>query len=129
MKQVGISQATQFSAGGLIPPAITGTHNGDVIKAWMDRGIKSIVGDNTRPVLMNTQNPFWPLTSTVEANGYAGLQIMPRWATTIFFNCDLPDCTTQEWIDTSAGSGDFNALLDNARSTNTRHLFGLRHDP
>jgi hypothetical protein len=31
LKQVGIS-AGKFSASGLIPPAITGLHNGDVIK-------------------------------------------------------------------------------------------------
>lgn len=129
MKQVGISAATRFSAGGLVPPAITGLHNGDAIKAWMDNGIKQVVGDNTRPALKNTQNPFWPLISTVAANGYAGLRIMPRWATTIYYNCDLPDCTTNEWIQTSAGSGDFQTLLADAKATNTRHLLGLSHDP
>merc|ERR1712098_854368 len=35
----------------------------------------------------------------------------------------------QEWIDTSAGSGDWNALLALEKNTNTRHLFGLHHDP
>jgi hypothetical protein len=54
LKQVGLSAATQFSSKGLIPPAITGLHNGDVIKAWIDNGILNVVGDNTRPVLMNT---------------------------------------------------------------------------
>jgi len=124
----GISSASRFS-NGLIPPAITGLHNGDAIKAWMDNGIKYVVGDNTRPVLMNQQNAFWPLTSTVEANGYAGLEIIPRWATTIFYNCDLPACTLLEWINTSAGSGDFNNLLLNAKTVNTLHLLGLHWDP
>lgn len=78
---------------------------------------------------MNKQNEFWPLISNVASNGYTGLQIIPRWATTIYYNCDLPDCTTQEWINTSGGSGDFNALLNNARLTNTRHLLGLHQDP
>lgn len=53
MKQVGISSATMFSPKGLIPPAITGMHNGDVIQAWSDNGLTAVVGDNTRPVLMN----------------------------------------------------------------------------
>jgi len=78
LKQVGISAAQRFSAGGLVPPAITGLHNGDAIKAWRDNGIKNVVGDNTRPVLMNKDNSFWPLMSTVASNGYAGLLIMPR---------------------------------------------------
>jgi hypothetical protein len=46
-------------------------------------------------------------------------------ATTIYYNCDLPACTLQEWIDTSGGSGDFNNLLNDARATNTRHLLSL----
>lgn len=91
--------------------------------------IKYVVGDNTRPVLMNSQNPFWPLTTDVTNNGYAGLVIIPRWATTIYYNCDLPACTLAEWINTSGGSGDFTNLLADAKATNTRHLFGLHWDP
>jgi len=128
MKQVGISDGAHFSPNGLIPPAITGLHNGDVIQAWLKNGIANVVGDNTRPVLMNSENEFWPLVSTVASNGYDGLTILPRWATTIYYNCDLPACTLAEWITTSAGSGDFSSLLDNARTTNIRHLLGLHHD-
>jgi len=54
MKLVGISNANRFSSSGLVPPAITGLHNGDAIDAWQDNGILNVVGDNTRPVLMNT---------------------------------------------------------------------------
>ncbi|THY70582.1 hypothetical protein D6C94_08476 [Aureobasidium pullulans] len=125
----GINKATRWSPGGLIPPAITGMHNGDAIRAWMTNGITSAVGDNTRSVLMNQQNEFWPLISTVASNGYDGLEIIPRWATTIFFNCDLPDCTTAEWVNTSGGKGGFTQLLNDARTTNVRHLMGLHHDP
>lgn len=129
LAQIGIDQATRFSPAGLIPPAITGLHNADVIEAWLDNGIQHVVGDNTRPVLKNPDSPFWPLVSTVAANGYAGLYIIPRYATTIYYNCDKPACTLQEWIDTSAGSGDFNNLLKDARITNTRYLLGLQADP
>jgi hypothetical protein len=56
LNQVGLSTGTgtRFSPEGLIPPAITGLHNGDVIEAWMDQGIKYVVGDNSRPSLLNT---------------------------------------------------------------------------
>ncbi|KAH8586590.1 hypothetical protein B0O99DRAFT_665688 [Bisporella sp. PMI_857] len=126
--QVGIA-AGKFSSNGLIPPAITGLHNGDVIKAWMDNGITTVVGDNTRPALLNTQNEHWPLITTVAANGYAGLTIMPRWSTPIYYNCYSADCTLAEWINTSGGSGDFSSLLDFSRTSYTHHLLGLRHDP
>jgi hypothetical protein len=78
LKQVGLDAALRWSGKGIIPPAITGLHNADAIKAWMDNGIFNVVGDNTRPLLRNTQSTFWPLNTTVAANGYAGLNVMPR---------------------------------------------------
>ncbi|EGY15901.1 hypothetical protein VD0002_g5441 [Verticillium dahliae] len=128
MTQMGIDKATKFSPKGLVPPAITGMHNGDAIRAWMTNGITNVVGDNTRPPL-RAKNEYWPLISNVADNGYDGLLIIPRYATTIYFNCDTAECTTREWIETSAGKGDFNSLLDNARAENTRHLLGLHADP
>lgn len=129
MKQMGIDQATRYSPNGLVPPAITGLHNADVIRAWLDNKINYVVGDNTRPVLQNQQNTFWPLISTVESNGYDGLVIIPRFATTIYYNCDTAECTTKEWIDTSGGKGDFDDLLVQAKVENSRHLLALHADP
>ncbi|KAH8662888.1 hypothetical protein BGZ60DRAFT_380626 [Tricladium varicosporioides] len=129
LKQVGISAATRFSPKGLIPPAITGMHNGDAIRAWLDSGVTNVVGDNTRSILMNPINEMWPVISTVAVNGYAGVQITPRWATNIYYNCNLPACTVLEWIKTSAGKGTYLDLLQVEKATNTRHLLGLHHDP
>lgn len=128
LKQVGLESAKRFSPKGIIPPAITGLHNADAIKAWIDNGIVNVVGDNTRPALLNKQNRFWPMLTTVAGNGYAGLNVMPRWATVIYYNCDLPACTLQEWIDTSGGKGDFNTLLTDAKNTAIRNLMGLHWD-
>lgn len=125
---MGLDTAATFSSSGIIPPAITGMHNGDVIQAWIQNGITHVVGDNTRPVLMNPTNEFWALTSNVSSNGYAGLTILPRWATTIFYNCDTANCTVAEWVNTSAGTNSFTALLADAKATNTRHLLGLHQD-
>ncbi|KAF7545226.1 hypothetical protein G7Z17_g9329 [Cylindrodendrum hubeiense] len=129
LSQMGIDKATRFSAHGLIPPAITGLHNGDAIKGWIDNGITHVVGDNTRPLLRNQNNKYWPLISTVAANGYDGLVIIPRFATTIYYNCDTAACTTLEWINTSAGSGTFTNLLAQAKTDNTRYLLSLMADP
>ncbi|EJT52266.1 hypothetical protein A1Q1_05476 [Trichosporon asahii var. asahii CBS 2479] len=128
LKQTGIADG-MFSPKGIIPPAITGLHNGDVIKAWMENGIKHVVGDNTRPVLRNGESPYHPLISTVEGNGYAGLVIVPRWATSIYYNCDTWECDVQEWKDISKGYGDYNDLLENAKEVNTPYLFSLKADP
>jgi hypothetical protein len=128
LNQTGISAATKFSKG-LIPPAITGLHNGDAIRAWMENGISAVVGDNSRPPLLNTQNEFWPLTSTVAANGYAGLEIMPRFSNAIYYNCDTQACTSLEWVTTSGGWGNFNDLLFYEKETTSRNLLKLRQDP
>jgi len=127
LRQLGIDQASRFSPKSLIPPAITGLHNGDAIRAWVTSGITSATGDNSRPALLNT-NQHWPLISTTSRNGYSGLTITPRWPTTIYFDCDLPDCTLQEWIDTASGQGTFDDLLTFERRTTSRYLLGLRKD-
>ncbi|KAK4984019.1 hypothetical protein LTR50_006858 [Elasticomyces elasticus] len=127
MRQLGIS-AGDFSPKGLVPPAITGMHNGDAINAWMANGITQVMGDNSRAVLRNPTNTWWPYISTVASNGAAGLTILPRWPTTIYYNCDLPDCTTLEWINTSAGKGGFPDLLVYEKATTTRYLLALRQD-
>jgi hypothetical protein len=128
LKQVGISDG-KFSAHGLIPPAITGLHNGDAIKAWLDNGIKYVVGDGSRPLLNSPYNEYWPLVTNVSANGYAGLTVVPRWPLPIYYNCDKLNCTLQEWLNTSGGWGNAESLLEFHRSTYSRHLLGLRHDP
>ena len=129
MAQTGIAGAPRYSGKGLVPPAITGLNNGDVLRAWSDLGLTSVVGDNTRPPLRSQQSEYWPTFTTVAEDGFAGFQITPRWATTIFFNCDLPQCTTNEWIATSGGAGDFDDLLEDAKRVNLRHMFSLHHDP
>lgn len=129
LKQSTIDQAAMYSSYGLIPPAITGVHNGDALRAWTVRGLKNAVGDNSRSVLLNTENEHWPLITTVADNGYDGVQITPRWSTNIYYNCDRANCTVAEWIATASGSGDINSLLSAEKSSATRHLLGLRHDP
>ncbi|KAE8149979.1 hypothetical protein BDV25DRAFT_155333 [Aspergillus avenaceus] len=129
LKQSGFYDAKYFTTNGIIPPAITGLHNGDALRAWYENGITNCVGDNTRTPLLNQQNPMWPYFTTVASDGFDGIQVNPRWATRIYYNCDSQDCTVQEWIDTSAGSGDFAALLATEKADTMRHLFGLHRDP
>lgn len=125
IKQVGLDQGAHWTGNGIIPPAITGLHNGDALQAWWDNGITNCVGDNTRPALLNTENVHWPYWTVTATDGFNGMQVNPRWATRIYYNCDTPACTLQEWIATSAGSGTFDDLLATEKADTMRHLFGL----
>ncbi|ETN37056.1 uncharacterized protein HMPREF1541_08046 [Cyphellophora europaea CBS 101466] len=127
LQQIGFT-AGRFTPNGLIPPAITGLHNGDVLRAWTNAGLRNCVGDNTRPALRNQQNNMYPYTTSLANDNFDGYIVLPRWATRIYYNCDKPACTTQEWINTSAGKGDFYDLLNVEKSDTMRHLFGLFHE-
>ncbi|KUJ08212.1 uncharacterized protein LY89DRAFT_599894 [Mollisia scopiformis] len=126
--QWGLSGAKWFSGRGLIPPAITGLHNGDALKAWSENGLVNAVGDNTRPVLLNAVNEHWPLITTMAADNFDGIQITPRWATNIYYNCDTTACDVAEWKAIAQGSGTILDLLALEQSTNVRHLLALHHD-
>ncbi|CZT48533.1 related to extracellular serine-rich protein [Rhynchosporium secalis] len=128
MAHIGISLAVYFSGRGLIPPAITGLHNGDALRAWSENGIVHAVGDNTRKILLNANNEHWPLITTVSGDNFAGVYVMPRWASNIYYNCDTTACDVAEWIAIASGSGSITDLLTLEKSTNTRHLLSLHHD-
>jgi len=134
-KRVGFTDtgsAPYFSPNGLIPPGITGLHNGDAIRAWVENGIIYAMGDNSRPVLMSVasrKSDFHPIMTNVKENGYVGAHIFGRYGTSIYYNCDLPECTNTEWKAIAAGSGDFNAQLEYEKNTNAKYLLGLRWDP
>lgn len=78
LTQVGLASST-FSPKGIIPPAISGLHNGDALRAWHDLGITAVVGDSSRPLLLNQENEFWPYISTMAQDGYDGMIVIPRW--------------------------------------------------
>jgi hypothetical protein len=123
--QTGLNSASVFSSKGLIPPAITGLHNGDALRAFYDLGLGDCVGDNARPLLRNQQNSMWPYITNNGLDGFNGFTVVPRWPSRIYWNCDTPACTLQEWLDISGGSGGFETLMLQEKNDVTRYLFGL----
>lgn len=57
LDRVSLSSAAYYSPQGLIPPAITGLHNGDALQAWLENGLVYAVGDTSRPLLLNPVSP------------------------------------------------------------------------
>lgn len=126
---LNITNADKFSGSGLIPPAITGLHNGDAIRAWADNGLWNAIGDNTRPALRNPNNYHWPQMTTKAENGYDGYQITPRFATRIYYNCDKVECDVKQWVETENGvaGGDIETLLQIERENQGNQLLSLFH--
>ncbi|CAO2655486.1 Nn.00g042890.m01.CDS01 [Neocucurbitaria sp. VM-36] len=121
-----------FSPSGLVPPGITGLHNGDALRAWVENGIIYAVGDNTRPALMNVasrKSDFHPIATNVRENGYEGVWIIPRFSSSIYFNCDDTGCDNAEWGAITGNTGNFSVQLENEKITNAKNLLGLRWDP
>ncbi|KAF2021233.1 hypothetical protein BU24DRAFT_17559 [Aaosphaeria arxii CBS 175.79] len=125
--QTAIDQVN-FSPKALIPPAITGLHNGDVLRAWWDLGLRNCVGDNARPALRNPTNRHWPYITNTNTDGFDGFTVIPRWPLRIYWNCDSPQCTLQEWLDTSNGNGGFDNLMLQEKNDMMRYYFGLFRD-
>lgn len=52
-------------------------------------------------------------------------------ASNIYYNCDVPQCCVQQWIDISGVDPEttFEDLMANEITTNTRYLLGLHPDP
>ncbi|KAL1597716.1 hypothetical protein SLS60_008202 [Paraconiothyrium brasiliense] len=118
-KAIGFTEsvsAPYYSPSGLIPPGITGLHNGDALRAWDENGIRR-------------KSDFHPIITNVKENGYAGVYIIGRYGSSIYYNCDTPDCVNTEWKAIAGGSGDFNAQLEYEKTVNTKYLLGLRWDP
>lgn len=125
----GFTGHSNFSPQSLVPPQITGLHNGDSIRALMTNGIIYVVGDNTRPALLNTDRPFWTLTTTTARNGYDGLEIIPRFATNIYYNCDGATSNTALWQMGLNQTTGFDGIMQTERMAAARNLLALRHDP
>ncbi len=123
-----ISAARLWSPKGLVPPAISGMHNGDALRAMSEAGIVNVVGDNSRSVLRNQQNFHWPYTSNVASDGFAGIQLTPRWATNIYFDVSTSEQSALEWRTLTGATGTFNDLLWREGEVNTNNLISLFQD-
>jgi hypothetical protein len=68
------------------PPStqISGLLNGDALSTLAAQGIKCATGDNTWPALFNNpDNVHHMVYTTAAKNGYAGMAILPRFATEV----------------------------------------------
>jgi hypothetical protein len=68
---------------------------------------------------------MWPYITSNSLDGYPGFTVIPRWPSRVYWNCDTPQCTLQEWLDTSGGSGGFDNLMLQEKNDVMRYMFGM----
>ncbi|KAJ3317490.1 hypothetical protein HDU76_001160, partial [Blyttiomyces sp. JEL0837] len=81
-----------WSSHSMVTPSISGIFNGDALRALSNLGIRSIQGDSTRSNTLNSTNYYWPMITSIASSNFAGMIVIPRSATRIYYNCS----TTQE---------------------------------
>ncbi|KAJ3029935.1 UNVERIFIED_CONTAM: hypothetical protein HDU68_010621 [Siphonaria sp. JEL0065] len=83
----GLDGQPFWSNKTMVTPGISGLFNGDALKALWDFGITGAVGDSSREKTLNPIRPmWWPLTTNVSTNGFAGFTVVPRQSLNIYFN-------------------------------------------
>lgn len=85
-----------YSPNSIVTPGISGLFNKDAIRSFFNNQIISAVGDNSRPELA-PQKPYHARYSTDSFNGLAGLLIIPRHPTQVYFNVSTPRELTAQY--------------------------------
>lgn len=78
-----------YSPDSIVTPRISGFFNHGALKALYDNKIIYSVGDNTRKEILPPYQQIG-LWTNESFNGFAGIFIVPRYATEIYYNVSLP---------------------------------------
>ncbi|CAM9455735.1 unnamed protein product [Ectocarpus sp. 8 AP-2014] len=99
----GMWDSDNYNWRSMVSPGITGLFNENCLDSAAQNLMVCYPGDNTfdgtvsgAAILVNEDNQFHSIYSTVADNGYDGVQIVPRFATYIYFNCVTGDCLVNE---------------------------------
>ncbi|CAM9095540.1 unnamed protein product [Ectocarpus sp. 6 AP-2014] len=99
----GMWDSDNYNWRSMVSPGITGLFNENCLDSAAQNLMVCYPGDNTfdgtvpgAAILVNEDNQFHSIYSTVANNGYDGIQIVPRFATYVYFNCVSGDCLVKE---------------------------------
>ena len=99
----GLFQSNNYNWRSMTTPRITGLYNKYCLESGRRNLMTCMPGDNTwnfengTPVsLVNEEQQFHSIYTTEETNGLAGMQIVPRYATNVYFNCISGECLVEE---------------------------------
>ncbi|CAM9818998.1 unnamed protein product [Scytosiphon promiscuus] len=102
---LGFYDSDNYNWRSMTSPGITGLFNEYCLQSGADNLMTCYPGDNTYTLantnpetvsLINEDNQFHSLTTTVDTNGLAGMQIIPRFSTNVYYNCVTGQCLVDE---------------------------------
>ncbi|CAN0214942.1 unnamed protein product, partial [Scytosiphon promiscuus] len=99
----GMWDSDNYNWRSMVSPGITGLFNENCLESAAANLMTCYPGDNTfdgtvdnTAILINEDNQFHSIYTTVANNGYDGAQIVPRFATFVYFNCVTGECLVNE---------------------------------
>lgn len=98
----GLFKSANYNWRSMTNPGITGLFNHFCLTSAMANLNKCGPGDNVydgvhTPVkLVSTSNRFHSIYTSTATNGAPGFQIVPRWASFVYYNCADGDCLLNE---------------------------------
>ncbi|CAM9564896.1 unnamed protein product, partial [Pylaiella littoralis] len=99
----GMWDSDNYNWRSMVSPGITGLFNKNCLESAAANLMTCYPGDNTydgtvedAAVLINKDSQFHSIYTTESGNGYDGAQIVPRFATYVYFNCVSGDCLVKE---------------------------------
>jgi hypothetical protein len=123
-----LSTPPNFNRVSAITPSISGLFNGAALQAMWDLGFRNLVNDNSHP----EQAPAFPYHgwyTNVTSNGFAGMYIVPRHATNIYYDSSLTEHVEELYNHMYSTSLTFDEIMLLEVEVNTRNLVQFRHDP
>ncbi|KAJ3012907.1 UNVERIFIED_CONTAM: hypothetical protein HDU68_000966, partial [Siphonaria sp. JEL0065] len=129
-KYWGLDGQPFWSNNSIVTPGISGIFNGDALKALSDFGIKGCVGDSSRNKTVDANRPlWWPLTTTVANNNFAGFTVIPRQSLAIYFNATNANYNAQLYNNIYGTKKTFADVLVAEVDRNMRTLAFLSWNP
>ncbi|CAM9564850.1 unnamed protein product [Pylaiella littoralis] len=99
----GMWNSSNYNWRSMVSPGITGLFNQHCLESAAENLMTCYPGDNTYDgtvsgavSLINTESQFHSIYTTLSGSGYEGAQIVPRFATYVYFNCISGDCLVKE---------------------------------
>jgi hypothetical protein len=112
----------------VVTPSITGLFNSECLRAMYDLGIRNVVGDNSRKELI-PDNVYHGIHTSVAVHGFAGIYIVPREDTNIYYDAGDTDDISTQYNTLYKTSLTFDEIVQLDVAVALRLLLNFRYDP